>query len=142
MEILLKRETRTNTSTIGQLSIDGAAECYTLEDCDRGLAQTMTLAVVLQNKLRGKTAIPSGRYEVIVNWSNRFARQMPLLLNVTGFDGIRIHPGNIAADTLGCILLGQGKETNTVTSSRIAFNLFFNKLLATQGKEKVFITIT
>jgi len=116
MKLLLKRTTRTNKSTIGELFIDGKFECYTLEDVEREV------------KVYGKTAIPKGTYKVIINPSNRFKRLLPLLLKVPNFEGVRIHPGNTAENTEGCILLGQTKSVDFIGKSKLAFDKFFDKL--------------
>ena len=141
MELLLNRKKETETSSIGELSINGVFECYTLEDKDRGLIQSEPIEQIQFKKVFGSTAIPKGRYEVVITFSDRFQKYMPLLLNVPGFEGIRIHSGNTAADTLGCILLGQESGEDQVWNSRAAFNAFLPKLKAVEKKEKVFITI-
>ena len=94
MELYLKREIFTEESTIGSLSIDGQFECYILEDCDRGLSDEMELSEIVARKVYGKTAIPYGRYQIDWTLSNRFKIMMPILLNVKGYEGIRIHKGN------------------------------------------------
>jgi hypothetical protein len=66
---------------------------------------------------------------------------MPLLLKVKGFDGIRIHTGNTAKDTLGCILVGKSRSENQIGNSRIAYANLFEKLKKASKKEKIFITI-
>lgn len=129
MELLLKRLVKTERSTIGELSINGAFECYTLEDAER------------VSKVYGRTAIPKGRYEVIINYSNRFKQYMPLLLNVPNYEGVRIHSGNTSEDTLGCILVGQKKGVNVIGASRLAYKALFGKMKAIEKKEKIFITI-
>lgn len=131
MDLLVKRTTLTNESTIGELWIDCGFFCYTLEDMVRP-------DVV---KIWGQTAIPHGRYEVIINFSNRFNRQMPRLLDVPGFDGILIHSGNSAANTEGCILVGDTKSPNWIGEAHAAFNRFFPLLEAALKQGKVFITI-
>ena len=141
MELKLTRGTKTEESTIGDLSVNGQWECFMLEDKDRGLKQTDTLEVIKAAKVYGKTAIPSGRYEVAVTFSNRFQKYLPLVVNVPGFDGIRIHPGNTAADTDGCLLPGQFRSSNMVSGSRKAFSVLFEKLKAAAKKEKIFIEI-
>lgn len=85
--------------TLGKLFLAGSFFGYTCEDTDRHLE-------LGGEKLYGKTAIPRGRYQVVVSYSNRFKREMPELLLVRYFTGVRIHGGNDAADTLGCPLLG------------------------------------
>lgn len=119
MELTLKRIAKKDTYTIGKLYVDGEYFCDTLEDKDRGLTSDMSLEDIKKVKVYGQTAIPLGRYRVTMNMSSRFKKVMPLLLYVPGFDGIRIHSGNTAADTQGCILLGQNKVVGKVINSRI-----------------------
>lgn len=136
MEVTLKALVKTDKTTISSLYINDIFECNILEDKDRSKEST---------KIFGKTAIPAGRYQVIVNMSNRFKRLLPLVVNVPGFEGIRIHPGNKAEDTEGCLLPGTySKNTpNWVSSSVIAFNKLFAKISAAiDNHEKVWITIT
>ncbi len=129
MELKLIRETKTNDSTIGKLYINEIYHCYTLEDKEREV------------KVQNVTAIPKGRYEVIVNFSNRFQQQMPLLLNVPNFEGVRIHWGNYSKDTEGCILLGTTKAVNMIGNSRTAYAKFISIINKVGKKEKIFITI-
>lgn len=126
MKIKIKRLHRTDKSTIGELYINGKFECYTLEDVERDV------------KIDGKTAIPKGTYKVIINQSNRFKRLLPLLLDVPNYAGVRIHSGNTAEDTEGCILVGKTRSLDFVGSSREAFTKLFEKMLL----EKKEITIT
>ncbi len=129
MELKLIRETKTNDSTIGKLYIDEIYHCYTLEDKEREV------------KVQNVTAIPKGKYEVIINFSNRFQQQMPLLLNVPNFEGVRIHWGNYSKDTEGCILLGTSKAVNMIGNSRTAYAKFMSVIKKVTKKEKIFITI-
>ena len=118
--------------TIGELLINGEHECYTLEDIVRPDGAP---------KVFGETAIPYGTYRVIVNHSQRFQRDLPLLLGVVGFEGIRIHPGNRAVDTHGCLLVGTGYSGSSVTNSRVAFDALFPKIRdAISSGEEVWIT--
>jgi Family of unknown function (DUF5675) len=126
MKLKLVRAGFTDESTIGCLYIDGAFECFTLEDKVREVKGQPVEAW----KIKGKTAIPRGTYPVSITPSNRFKRDLPLVANVPGFEGIRIHPGNTSADTEGCILVGQGKAANSITSSVKAFEPLFAKLQA------------
>jgi len=130
MEIVLNRNTKTDKSTIGDLSINGKFECFTLEDVER------------DKKVYGKTAIPKGRYEVTLTMSNRFKKVLPLINNVPGFEGIRIHSGNTAEHTEGCVLLGITKSTDFVGNSKMAMSRLMTKLEAAAKKEKIFITIS
>ena len=116
--MLLQRRPSIANATIGELSIEGKHECYTLED------------TVRERKIYGQTAIPRGLYKVIITPSVRFKRDMPLLQNVPGYDGVRIHAGNTAADTEGCILLGDKAGVDVIYQSRVAFDRFYTKLQA------------
>jgi hypothetical protein len=116
MLITIKRLYKTDTSTIGELSIDGIFECFTLEDKEREV------------KIKSETAIPKGTYKVIINQSNRFKRLLPLLINVPNFEGVRIHSGNSNHDTEGCILVGQSRNKNYIGQSRKAFEKLFKKM--------------
>lgn len=126
MRLELKRTECGAVCTIGELLIDGNHEAWTLEDVVRedGL------------KIPGETAIPAGTYTVDITQSPRFGRLLPLLIGVNGFVGIRIHPGNTASDTEGCILVGQGKGKNVVLSSRAAFDALFPKLKAAHDRRE------
>lgn len=119
MELRVNRFRKTEKATIGRLFIDGVAECYTLEDCLRKDG----------TKIDGETAIPSGTYNVIIDASTRFKRDMPHIMDVPNFTGVRIHSGNTDADTEGCILLGTAiKDDDYITGSKDAFNAFYTKL--------------
>jgi len=130
MELLLKRTTKTDKSTIGELFADGVFQCYTLEDIEREV------------KIKRQTAIPKGVYKVGVSMSNRFKKEMPILFDVKGFDGVRIHSGNTAEDTEGCILVGQTKSFNMISGSRLAYAELFAKIKAVvDQKKQVILTI-
>lgn len=116
MTITIKRLYKSENSTIGEMTIDGKWECYTLEDKERDI------------KIKSETAIPKGTYKVIINQSNRFKRLLPLVLNVPGFEGIRIHPGNTNHDTEGCILVGRTRSKDFIGQSRKAFASLFIKM--------------
>jgi hypothetical protein len=143
MEIKLVREHFNSECTIGSLFIDGS-HLYTLEDVDRKLSQDDDLSHVKDIKVFGKTAIPYGRYEVVMTFSNRFKKMMPLLLNVKGFDGVRIHSGNTDEDTEGCILVGYKKDVlnNQILQSRPAIGEVYMILSEAVKREKVYIEIT
>jgi hypothetical protein len=143
MEIILTPFIKTNKSTTSELTIAGNPfKCFVLEDVDRGLKQTESLESIKLRKKFAETAIPAGKYEVVINFSNRFQKFLPQLLNVPGFEGIRIHPGNAPADTEGCLLPGMEHGANTVIKSMIAFNKLMNIIMPAAKKEKIFITIT
>lgn len=118
MQITLYRKYPKPTYTIGQLFIDGQYFCDTCEDVDRGLDQLMPTAEILKRKVQNETAIPTGEYIVRFTYSPRFKRLVPAIENVKGFSGVRIHAGNTAKDTEGCVLLGMNTIKGGVTSSR------------------------
>ena len=142
MELQLKREIFTDESTIGTLTIDGKFECYILEDKDRGINNTLTLEQIMRVKVYGKTAIPYGRYEVDWTMSARFKKMMPILLNVIGWSGIRIHSGNSEIDSLGCLLCGTRKLSNRITESIVATNKLYAKIESAKKQgQRIYITI-
>ena len=142
MELQLKREIFTDESTIGTLTIDGKFECYILEDKDRGINNTLTLEQIMRVKVYGKTAIPYGRYEIDWTMSARFKVMMPILLNVVGWSGIRIHKGNTEIDSLGCLLCGTRKLSNRITESTSATNKLYAKIESAKKQgQRIYITI-
>jgi hypothetical protein len=141
MELELTRSAKTNRTTIGELTINGVFECFVLEDRDRGLRQGMTTSELMALKIKTKTAIPTGRYEIVVSFSDRFQKMLPLLLDVPAFAGIRVHPGNTDADTEGCLLPGRTRSQDMVGSSRAVFAVLFDKIKSAIQREKIFITV-
>ena len=115
MKLELERHALRDTYTIGRLSVDGVKFCDTLEDKVRPDGV----------KVWGETAIPAGVYKVIITESARFKRRLPLLVDVPMFEGIRIHPGNTAVDTHGCILVGVNSVKGKVTQSQVTFKRLF-----------------
>lgn len=131
MKLQLERVQKDADVTIGSLSVDGEWECWVCEDPVRA-----------GPKVYGQTAIPAGTYVVDVTMSNRFKKPLPLLLDVPGFAGIRIHPGNTAADTEGCLLPGADRLAKSVGRSRVAFDALFTKIKEAKARgEKVVIEI-
>jgi hypothetical protein len=132
MDLRLVRDICGEACTLGQLRVDGVFECFTLEDVARPDGE----------KIHGRTAIPEGRYQIIVNRSPRFRRDLPLLLNVPNFEGVRIHPGNTHEDTEGCILPGRRRTQTSVLESRPAFDALLAKISAAIGAgERIWIEI-
>ena len=123
MNLHLLRSFPQETETIGDLFVDGQWFCHTLED---------RIRPVDAPKVPGETAIPCGDYSVVITFSPKFRRDLPLLVDVPGFSGIRIHPGNTQFDTEGCILVGTeiGPEHKSVLNSRDAFAKLFQVLEA------------
>lgn len=141
MNIILNRIAKKAKYTIGKLYINDQYFCDTLEDTDRGLTQSMTEQQIGSKKVYGETAIPTGTYRIIISYSNKFKKQMPLLLNVPGFAGIRIHSGNTEKDSLGCILVGKNKAVGKVLESRDTYSKLFSILHEANKKETIKITI-
>ena len=139
MLLEVKREPSAQGCTPGSLYVDGEFECFTLEDVVREVPEE----AVDKWKVPDETAIPSGTYDVIMNRSAHFNRVLPLLVDVPGFEGVRIHSGNVAADTEGCILVGQRRTETAVLDSRLAFNALFAKIKAAVARrETVCLRIT
>lgn len=131
MELLLQREPSAAGCTLGQLFVNGAHEAFTLEDMVR-----------TGPKVPGATAIPGGRYRVVITFSNRFQRMLPLLLNVPDFTGVRIHSGNTSQDTAGCLLVGQGRAVDSITGSRLALASLQPKIAGAEARgEQIWIEI-
>ena len=143
MELRLERKYRNNNYCIDKLYINGKYFSDVLEDPDRGLTDTMSLEEIKKIKIKGNTCIPYGTYNVTITYSPRFKKNLPLINNVKGFDGIRIHSGNTPQDTEGCLLLGLNKVKGRVVDSKVTVNKFIDIVQEALNKgEKVTITIT
>lgn len=116
MKLRLRRILLKDEYTIGKLYIDGEYFCDTLEPPTRDLNKNGIFDNG-ETKVKNNTAIPFGTYNVIVNRSPRFKRDLPRLLNVPDFDGVLIHRGNTKNDTSGCILVGEKKVKGKVVNS-------------------------
>lgn len=135
MKVTNKRRYTAKDYTIGTLSIDGVPFCDTLEPTDRGLKSSMTLQEIKANKVKGKTAIPTGIYHVDMNtvsprlknksYAKPYGGRVPRLQGVKGFVGVLIHPGNTADDTEGCILVGRNTEVGKLTDSKATYCKLF-----------------
>lgn len=152
LHLLVRRIAKRATYTISRWYIDGRYFCDGVEDKDRGLTQNMTETEIARRKVYGQTAIPTGTYSVIMTYSPKFANRpwakphngrVPILQKVPGFSGVRIHVGNTAADSLGCLLPGKNKVVGRVVDSTATFHeLVTGYILPTLKRgEKVFITI-
>lgn len=143
MEITIDRKWKKNGYTISRIYVNGVLfGCNALEDTDRGLRSDMPLSEIKAKKVYGQTAIPSGEYECAYTYSARFKKMLPLLLNVKGFEGVRIHSGNSAKDTEGCLILGLNLKTGMVLNSREWTNKLISKMQeAWNRKERVTIKI-
>ena len=119
MKIEVIRQNLDDTCTTGEMLIDGAHECYTLDPVTRPEGA---------EKVFGKTAIPEGTYAVTVTFSEHFQCDMPLLAGVPDFEGVRIHWGNVASNTEGCTLVGEEQGRDAILQSRAAFDQLFPKI--------------
>lgn len=138
--------------TVGLLYVDGKYFSATMEDPDRGLLQSMSLEEIRKIKIPGKTAIPRGTYRLRLTvsakfknrtWAKPYGGLVPLVEDVPGYTGIRIHPGNTADDSAGCILPGQNLQPGKVLNSVTTYRKLMDEVLypAHLRGEEVFITI-
>ena len=147
MELILERIAKRKTYTIGRLYIQDSVDdeylagtkkiylCDTLEPTWRDYAHG-------GRKIKGCSAIPEGRYAVVISYSPKFKQWLPILLGVPNFSGIRIHAGNTAKDTEGCILVGKNREVGKVLDSRKWLNGIKHKIVeAKERGEAVWITV-
>ncbi len=153
MEIIIRRTAFKEGYTIGNLYIlpeqvnneeKAVPEwfCNTMEPTTRKLTSRMPLTIIRRHKIIGKTAIPTGRYRILITRSRRFGRWLPLLMNVKGFEGIRIHAGNKPEDTRGCILPGFNRRKGYVLdSTRCVLTLVKMMTEAMEKGEKVFVKV-
>lgn len=152
MEIVVDRRWKRDTYTIGNMYINGKFFSNTLEDKDRGLKNSMTPQDISNLKVYGQTAIPSGTYEVKMTYSNRlhgrayakkYDGKLPELINVKGYEGVRIHPFNRAQETLGCLSVGKNNIKGAVTNATAYFYMLVDNyiLSAIKRGEKITITI-
>ena len=147
MELILERIAKRKTYTIGRLFIQRRVDdeylagtenqyfCDTLEPTWRDYEHG-------GYKVKGRSAIPEGRYAVVISWSPKFKAWLPILLGVPKFEGIRIHAGNTVEDTQGCILVGRNQRVGEVLESRKW--LYELKMKIVEAKEKgeaVWLTI-
>lgn len=140
MKLTLKRIALRPTYTIGKLYIGDAYFCDTLEDTVRDTNKSGKFDNGEQ-KIKGKTAIPYGTYEIKWTYSPRFKKYTPQLMNVPSFEGIRVHAGNTSADTEGCLILGENKQVGKVLNSRATINKFYPIIKEACSNGKVTIEI-
>ena len=147
MKITIDRKWKKDTYTIGRLFVNGSLFCNTLEDKDRGLKQTDSLSSIKSRKVYGETAIPTGLYKIdmetvspkysAVKWYRDLCKgKMPRLKNVPGFEGILIHSGSSALDTLGCILVGKNTIVGKLTQSKDTFAKLYKQMKAAHDKKE------
>ena len=127
MELVLKRYNFGEKSTLGKLFVGGVFFCYVLEDKVREIENEP----VAKWKIPSQTAIPRGQYKVIIDFSSHFGTELPHILDVPGFDGVRIHWGNTDIDTEGCLLVGSSVvNEDFISNSRATFNHLFDLMEA------------
>lgn len=153
MKISVDRKWKKDDYTIGRLFIDDEFFCNTLEDTDRGLSQDLDLNVIKSRKIPGKTAIPTGTYEITLDvvspkfsqkefYANLCNGKLPRLINVSGFDGILIHCGSYANHTDGCILVGYNKIVGGLVNTKEVFTELYNRMkTAKESNEDIIIEI-
>lgn len=130
-EARIVRKWFTDESTIGEFFLNGAFQCYTLEDAWKNGANIADVS-----------AIPEGTYSLSITFSHRFQKDMPLISGVLKRSGIRIHTGNISDDTEGCILVGQEHGNNMIWRSKPAYGSLFPKLVEATNQGPIPIVIT
>lgn len=153
MKLKLERIYKGDTYTIGKLFIDGEYFCETLEDVDRGLSQDMNIEDIKEKKIYGKTAIPTGKYQVtLAIQSPKFSNfkkypaykfcdgYIPRLLNVPGFEGVLIHIGNDDEDSSGCILVGTNSIKGKVTNSTSTFRKLYDIIVESESEISIDIS--
>ena len=137
MKLTLKRIALKPTYTIGKLYIDDKYFCDTLEDTVRDLNKDGKFDNG-EKKIKGKTAIPYGTYEITTNvvssrfknrvWAKPYGGKIPRLINVQSFDGVLLHPGSSAEDTSGCLLVGKNTIVGRLTDSQKTFHALMQKI--------------
>jgi Family of unknown function (DUF5675) len=128
MIISIRRFSFQDKCTVGHVLVDGTdTGLYSLEDKYREVDGQAVVAWKVPNE----TAIPKGRYSVVVDYSPHFGRDLPHILDVPGYTGVRIHPGNSDVDTEGCVLIGQNwAGADYIGDSRLGFGVLFNRVMA------------
>ena len=141
MNLTLKRLNLNHNYTEGELYVNGVYFCKTLEDTNRDLNKNGQFDNN-EKKVYGETCIPYGKYKVILSYSPKFKRELPEILEVPDFQGIRIHRGNKISDTLGCVLCGE-KVKNGYLSNSTPYEIKLVELFkqAKSRNEEYFIEI-
>ena len=138
MQITINRIAKKATYTIGRLLIDGKYFCDTLEPADHGLKKRMSLVKIKKIKHdRGRSAIPTGTYRVLITKSPKFKEWLPLIFGVPGFEGIRIHTGNKPVNTRGCILVGRNRIKGQLVTSRAVLLSLIRAMTEALDREEI-----
>lgn len=143
MELKVIRKEFLQDRCLGELFIDGKYFCKTLEDVDRGLNKDMSNSEIDDIKVKGSTAMPAGKYRVVLSYSIKLKRFLPLLLDVPRGKGVRIHKGSTPDYTSACLLVGYGvnKRKNTLTGIKQAEEDLMKILKVANLNEPLYITI-
>ena len=152
MEITINRRWKKDTYTIGELFINGKKFSETCEDKDRGLKSSMSLTKIKSLKVYGQTAIPTGKYVLKMtyspkfanrNWARKYNGKVIEIMDVKGYQGVRIHPFNTAQDSLGCIAPGRNLEKGKVLQSTAYYEKFVDEYVmpAIRRNEEIRLTI-
>nr|DAG94567.1 MAG TPA: Protein of unknown function (DUF2778) [Crassvirales sp.] len=149
MKLVLKRINNQDNYCEGKLYIDGTYQCDVIEDTDRGLTNEMSITEIQSKKVYGETAIPKGTYQITLDvvspkfkdrsWATFCEGKLPRLLDVPGFEGVLIHTGNEASNSLGCLLVGQKTKDGWISNSTQTFKNLYYKLK--QATDQITITI-
>lgn len=149
MKLVLKRINNQDNYCEGKLYIDGIYQCDVIEDTDRGLTNEMSITEIQSKKVYGETAIPKGIYQITLDvvspkfkdrsWATFCEGKLPRLLDVPGFEGVLIHVGNEASNSLGCLLVGQKTKDGWISNSTQTFKDLYYKLK--QATDQITITI-
>jgi hypothetical protein len=149
MKLVLKRINNQDNYCEGKLYIDGIYQCDVIEDTDRGLTNEMSITEIQSKKVYGETAIPKGTYQITLDvvspkfkdrsWATFCEGKLPRLLDVPGFEGVLIHTGNEASNSLGCLLVGQKTKDGWISNSTQTFKNLYYKLK--QATDQITITI-
>lgn len=149
MKLVLKRINNQDNYCEGKLYIDGIYQCDVIEDTDRSLTNEMSITEIQSKKVYGETAIPKGTYQITLDvispkfkdrsWATFCEGKLPRLLDVPGFEGVLIHTGNEASNSLGCLLVGQKTKDGWVSNSTQTFKDLYYKLK--QATDQITITI-
>lgn len=141
MKARLKRIYLGETYTIGKFYVENVYICDTLEDKNRDINKNGKFDGS-EKKVYSETCIPYGTYEVVLTYSPKFKRLLPLLKDVPDFTGVRIHRGNTIKDTAGCILPGQNKIKGKVLYSGIEEEKIIKILKkCKENNEKFYLTV-
>lgn len=152
MELTVDRRWKKDTYTIGKWYVNGVAVGDSMEDKDRGLTDSMPLEKIQKIKVKNETAIPTGTYEVRMSyspkfsgraWARKYNGEVPEILNVKGFSGVRIHPMNSALDSSGCIGIGKNSIKGRITNSTNYYYMLLDKYIipACKKGEKIILVV-